>query len=211
MAITIEQAVPFSAEVSRQTGLDFYTIEGWVRAENGPADNPLGIMHPGTQQLEHYGTLQAAAAATAQLLQTPTYRGVIATARPHDQLHGIYPGEDKVIAAQAHAIAYSPWKGNDGLPRSKYEQNIDAGATLAIYEGLNPRSTVVAPGGKGGPQVTRNPVNPPTVSGGILGPLLELLQRWADWWGNPENWKRIALGVGGLVLVVGGLVLVVKG
>lgn len=191
---------PFAAEVSKGTGLDFYMIEGWAKAEGGPIDNPLNL-NPGT----HYGSAHAAAVATIANLKTPKYASVLAQDDPSPpfnyDLYGAYKGEDKFIAAQAHAVAQSPWKGNDGLPRAQYETNIDGGAALAIYQGIVANSS----GGV-------NPINGPTIDlpNPVQG-IVDAIKSAFAWLSNPETWKRIGLGVGGVVLVVGGLFIVVHG
>jgi hypothetical protein len=210
MAPSSTDYAPFAADVSKGTGLDFYMIEGWAHAEGGPIDNPLNLV-PGT----HYGSEHAAAVATIANLKTAKYAEVLKHTDPNAPLnyalYGPYKGEDAYIAAQAHAVAQSPWKGNDGLPRDKYESNIDAGAAQAIYQGVVSNSHTDPSGGG------VNPVNGPTYDGpgsGVLSGLdgiVQAIQRAFAWLSNPETWKRIGLGVGGVVLLVGGLFVIVKG
>lgn len=211
MSVELSAYAPFSAEVAKGTGLDFFTIEGWVAAEGGPPGNPLNI-GPGSD----YGTEHGAAVATINLLQkgitgNPTiYHGIL------DAAGASYASEDKKIAAEAHTIAYSKWKGNDGLPRTKYEQNIDAGAARAIYDGVNP-ATTFTPGTNGGPGLQVNPVGGGSPGSGLTDGLGSGLSAIGDAFNavrsfvsNPESWKKIGLGAGGFVLIVGGLFIIVN-
>lgn len=197
--------VPFAAEVAKGTGMDFYTIEGWAKAEGGPTGNPLNL-NPGTD----YGSEHAAAVATIANLKTPLYKDVLAHNDPSPPLNyamypGGYKGEDVFIAAQAHAIAQSPWnnpKQKGSASAKQYETNIDSGAALAIYTGIESNS-----------HGNVDPANGPTVSvpgAGIASGFLDAIQRAFAWLSNPETWKRIGLGVGGVVLIVGGLFIIVK-
>jgi hypothetical protein len=117
----------FAARVAAGTGLDPYTVLGWVKAEGGPLDNPLNL-GPGT----HYGSEAAAAAAVVHNLNTPLYASVEKAAHAH------YANEQKKIDAEAHAIAYSPWNNpNDpgSASRSQYESNIKKDADAALFQG----------------------------------------------------------------------------
>lgn len=72
-------------------GLSLKVIGAWVAYENGPDDNPLNI-GPGNS----YGSIQAGAKATSDLLHTSAYSGIMATVGKSDQ-------------DQCAAIAASSW------------------------------------------------------------------------------------------------------
>lgn len=182
MPLRAEDVIPFATSVEKGTGLEFHTVLGWYAAEGGPEDNPLNI-GPG----KHYGSMEAAAAATVELLtKSGLYKDVISIARSSDD-----------IAAEARAIAYSPWKGEDGLPRSRYEANIKAGAARAIYTGVRPDTK----GEGGGVYSNEVPTIADSLSGGVLGDVGDFL----GWISNRENWYRIAMIVGGGVAVIIGV------
>lgn len=173
------EVVPFASIVAEDTGLEFHTVLGWYAAEGGPADNPLNI-GPGRR----YGSMEAAARATVDLLTSSgLYRDLVATARGTED-----------IATEARAIAYSPWKGNDGLPRSQYENNIKAGAARAIYSDVQPNTVPTGPG------TYETPYEEP----GIFG-AYDDVRGFFSWIGNRENWLRIAMIVGGGVAVIIGV------
>lgn len=205
MSVELAQYAPFSAEVAKGTGLDFYTVEGWIAAEGGPTGNPLNL-NPG----RNYGSQHAAAVATIQNLKTPIYHGVM------DAAHASYKNKDAELVAEAHAIAYSPWKGNDGLPRPKYEQNIHAGALRAIFDNITPATTYTpdnpAKPNDGGLQT--NPVGGGNPFSSITDPFAAVARFFEaiySWTTNPESWKKVGFGVAGFVLIVGGLFIVVRG
>lgn len=88
----------FAQTVAEATGLDPRVVMTWVRAEGGPATNPLNIMDPATHKPRTYSSPGAAAQATAQLLLTdPRYVLVRRAAA--------YPDPKR----QLDAIAASPW------------------------------------------------------------------------------------------------------
>lgn len=220
MSVALAAYAPFADEVSKGTGLNFDTVLGWVNAEGGPQTNPLNI-GPGKK----YADEHAAALATIANITRPG-----ASSNPYHELltvaRNTYKTTDAEIAAEAHAIAYSPWKGNDGLPRAKYEQNITAGALVAIYEEIKPGTTYAPanPNDPTGPGFQTNPAPADPVSGllsGIAAPFVaignaassiaELAGRLYGWLVNPDSWKRIGFGLAGVVLVIGGLLVVVRG
>lgn len=89
----------FAQRVAVGTGLTLAAVLAWMHAENGPSYNPLGMMIPGTQTLEHYSSPEQAADAVIGNLRTRLYAPVLATvqAAPND------------TKAQLAAIAQSPW------------------------------------------------------------------------------------------------------
>ncbi|HEY2936742.1 MAG TPA: hypothetical protein VGJ25_09080 [Gaiellaceae bacterium] len=111
----------FIVTLQRLTGLDQTTLITWVFAEHGPADNPLGIKPRG--QLAHFGTPEAAAQATAQLLKSnPAYHPILAAANspktgPKEQL-------DAIIASPWDSCRYR------GLDKNRKCANAKPGTLL---------------------------------------------------------------------------------
>lgn len=93
---------PFVAELHAQTGLDTKVLNAWASAENGVNNNILGVTSGGS--LMKFSTQKQAADYTANLLKSSNYySGIIASA-------------NQSVAAQAMAIAQSPWHlGPSGL------------------------------------------------------------------------------------------------
>jgi hypothetical protein len=98
----------FAEQLSRLTGLSPRVIAAWELAEGGPPDNPLNI-GPGA----HYGSVQGAAQATAKLLHSSIYTGILGSAGKPDQ-------------TQIAAIAASKWcpgcAGYQGLIQGTYQR-----------------------------------------------------------------------------------------
>ena len=204
MSLTLDAYVPFATDVSKGTGLDFYTVLGWVNAEGGPEGNPINLV-PGRNYGDEHG---AANAVIGQLTSPRTMEpGIIASARAS------YPSEDAAIAAQAHAIAQSPWNdpnGKGSASRAQYEQNIKAGAVTAIYSGTKPGETFTP----------TDPKNPTRSGGSVVPPAdpltgiaaaLDAIGRAFSWVTDPENWKRVGIFLLGATLAIGGLYIAVKG
>lgn len=186
MPLSATEVVPFSSRVAEGTGLEFHTVEGWYAAEGGPATNPLNI-GPGRV----YESMEAAAIATVKLLtQSGLYTDLVKTARG-----------TKNISDEANAIARSPWKGDDGLPRSKYADNIRGGAARAIYMDVKP--TTVDNGD--GTYVT--PTDRPFTDDSLVGKANSIaggVGGFFDWTSKRDNWVRVAMIVGGGVIIIVG-------
>lgn len=199
MSVTLDAYVPFASEVAAGTGLNFYTVLGWVGSEGGPEDNPLNLS-PGS----HYGNEHGAAQATIKDLNTHLYAQLEQVARAS------YPSQDAEITAEAHAIAFSPWKGNDGLPRPQYDANIRSQAARAIFEGIKPGETFTPtdpnhPTTSGGAVVPPNE-NPGGIAGAFqsIGDAVAAIGSALAWLTNPDNWKRVGIAVIGISLIVVG-------
>lgn len=200
--------VNFAAEVSKQTGADFYTIFGWEMAEGGPPDNPLNI-GPG----QHFGSVDSAAKATSDLIENSGYyKDILASFQGH------YPTEDAAIASQSRAIAYNThWNVIDPRThspaaianlRKQYLSNISAGALQAMYEGLSAKAKVT-PGGDVIPANPTDPFSDPFHINGItdaIGGLAHDIAYPFEWLGS--HWDRILLVIGGAILVIIALVLI---
>ena len=98
----------FSVLVARGTGLSLRVVGGWTLAEGGPDDNPLNI-GPG----KTYGSIEAGAKATIELLETSLYRGVLASAGMSD-------------SEQLDAITASPWCPGCGGYRNLLQRTYDS-------------------------------------------------------------------------------------
>ena len=209
MSLTLDAYVPFASEVSAGTGLNFYTVLGWVGSEGGPIDNPLNL-RPG----KHYGDEHGAAQAVISNLNTKLYANVESVA------HRSFPSQDLEIANEAHAIAYSPWNDPNGAgsaSRAQYDSNIRGQAARAIFEGIKPGETFT-PTNPNDPTHSGGAVVPPDENpGGLAGAFQTIGDAFASigaalaWITNAENWKRVGIFLIGGVLVVGGLYVAVKG
>lgn len=199
----------FADRVAQLTGLDVATVLGWEQVEGGPADNPLNI-GPG----RHYGTTDAAAAATGALLNTPLYSDVELVAHRH------YANENARLQAQAVAIAASPWNDPNGagsMSRSSYAN--------AIYTDAQHAGGSSGGGGIGGAilggigdAVGALPVVGPVVDaagnlvggiGGVGSAIVNVVKTPVDFaievWdvlSAQSTWIRVGFFAGGLVLVV---------
>lgn len=98
----------FCQLVAGGTGLSLRVLAAWCDSEGGPADNPLNI-GPGNT----YGSIQAGAQATVDLLKSGTYDGIIASAGKPD-------------VKQIKAIASSRWLTGQEVFTQTYFDNIYA-------------------------------------------------------------------------------------
>lgn len=123
----------FEARLAKETGLHPATVHGWVAAENGPWNNPLGL---NILQGATYPNPIAAAHAVATLVNTSgMYRNITGAARRN------YGNVGAEVSAEATAIAASPWvTGKPRDPRAdtgagQYFRNIVTNAARQLLPG----------------------------------------------------------------------------
>ena len=159
MALSAE-AERFAQLVARDTGLELPTVRAWVLSEGGSADNPLNVMQfddADNRSIRRFGSADAAARYTVNLLNTARYTDVLTTARrTTDPL------------TELGAIADSPWEEN------QYRGNTDTPGALLLgaFRSLNPTAAAAVP-----IAATATPVFDPRdlIPGGLLGRLQRLL------------------------------------
>jgi hypothetical protein len=172
--------VTYATLISQKTGLSLAAVLAWVQGENGPADNFLGIMVPGTQTLERYATPEQGAAAVVQTLHEKRYAPVLATAASTN--------DPKVELA---AIAASPWNGSG--TKADYLHLLLGSLTA---NSNNPALAIVPGAGDTAP-----PLNIPNPLTGWVGDLTGWLQKESS-----LALAYVVLTVLGLALVIfGGL------
>jgi hypothetical protein len=210
--ITPEQGA-YAVAVSKGSGLSLATVLAWVLGENGPANNYLGVMVPGTQTLATYATPAQGAAGAVSVLRQSNFKPVLATAAETD--------DPKVELA---AIAASPWNGS-GTKQGYLHLLL---GTLSSLSGkkIDPATGQINAGGGGGggflsgvesagiDAATGNPIGAATdVVGSVVGGLVPDSLNPSSWVGDLTGWlqKESALALAYVVLTVLGLALVIFG
>lgn len=202
----------FEARLAKETGLHPATVHGWVAAENGPWDNPLGL---NILQGASYPNPIGAAHAVASLLNTSSmYRSISQTARRN------YGNAGAEVSAEATAIASSPWvTGKPRDPRQgggakDYWNNIVTNAARNLLPGakITIDGKVVDSGGVGqragdwvkdktGLDTVENAANAAVDAASQVGDILS----WVT-----KNPGRIVQVFGGLILVLVAIILLAK-